>query len=403
MPSFDDIEYYPGDPILGLADLYAADTHPHKVNLGVGIYLDEQGRLPLPECVEVAERRIAANPAPRGYIPIGGLPSYVAATQQVVFGEGAPVLSGQRVATVQTLGGSGALKEGADFLRGLLGASKMIMSNPSWANHQAIFEGAGYQVGRYRYYDDEAHGVDVDGMLADLAAAQPGTVVVLHACCHNPTGYDLSDEQWDQVVQVVTEGELVPLVDMAYQGFADGPEQDVKAIKKFVATGRPVVNTVSFAKNMSLYGERVGALQVTFGDADEAKRVLSQLKVLIRTMVSSSPTHGATVVAAVLSDDELRAQWTQELAGMRERIKTMRRKLVDGLAAHGVTPTNGKKDMGFIAEQVGMFSYSGLSKEQMVQLREKHGVYGTDKGRICVAALNDKNIDYVCAAIADVL
>lgn len=396
------VEMAPRDPILGLTEAYLADTNPKKVNLGVGVYQDENGKLPVLDCVRTVEQQISVDPQPRGYLPIDGLRAYTTEVAKLVHGKDAATIADGRLVTVQTLSGTGALRVAGDFLRPL-GNGTLLLSDPSWENHQAVFTRAGYEVGTYRYKAADRDGIDFDGMLDDLRAAKPGTVVVLHACCHNPTGYDLTDEQWDQVVQVVTEGELVPLVDMAYQGFADGPEQDVKAIKKFVATGRPVLNTVSFAKNMGLYGERVGALQVTCTDADEAARVLSQLKVLIRTMVSSSPTHGATVVARILSDDALRAQWAEELAGMRDRIKQMRRRLVDGLAEHGVTAANGKRDMGFIAEQVGMFSYSGLTKEQMVQLREKWGVYGTDKGRICIAALNDSNIDYVCEAIADVI
>lgn len=396
------VEMAPRDPILGLTEAYLADTNPKKVNLGVGVYQNENGKLPVLDCVRTVEQQISVDPQPRGYLPIDGLRAYTTEVAKLVHGKDAATIADGRLVTVQTLSGTGALRVAGDFLRPL-GNGTLLLSDPSWENHQAVFTRAGYEVGTYRYKAADRDGIDFDGMLDDLRAAKPGTVVVLHACCHNPTGYDLTDEQWDQVVQVVTEGELVPLVDMAYQGFADGPEQDVKAIKKFVATGRPVLNTVSFAKNMGLYGERVGALQVTCTDADEAARVLSQLKVLIRTMVSSSPTHGATVVARILSDDALRAQWAEELAGMRDRIKQMRRRLVDGLAEHGVTAANGKRDMGFIAEQVGMFSYSGLTKEQMVQLREKWGVYGTDKGRICIAALNDSNIDYVCEAIADVI
>ncbi|GAA1391980.1 amino acid aminotransferase [Luteococcus peritonei] len=396
MPSYDDIEYYPGDPILGLADLYAADTHPQKVNLGVGIYLDEQGRLPLPECVEVAERRIAANPAPRGYIPIGGLPDYVARTQEVVFGADSPLLEQQRVASVQTLGGSGALKEGADFLRGLLGASKMIMSNPSWANHQAIFEGAGYEVGRYRYHDDEAHGVDVDGMLADLAAAEPGTVVVLHACCHNPTGYDIDEAQWRQVAEGAKRRELVPFLDMAYQGFAEGLEADRVAIRVFAESGQRFCVGNSFSKTFGLYGERVGALHLVCRDDEEAVRVRSQLCRVIRTNYSNPPTHGARVVSEVLGDEQLRASWETELAGMRERIRRMREALVTGLREEGV------EDMDFVAEQNGMFSNSGLSVAQMHQLRSDFGVYGTDDGRMCVAGLNEDNVQVVARAIAQV-
>ncbi|GAB2475491.1 aspartate/tyrosine/aromatic aminotransferase [Luteococcus sediminum] len=396
------VDMAPRDPILGLTEAYLADPNPKKVNLGVGVYQDENGKLPVLDCVRTVEQQISVDPQPRGYLPIDGLRAYTTEVAKLVHGKDAATIADGRLVTVQTLSGTGALRVAGDFLRPL-GNGTLLLSDPSWENHQGVFTRAGFEVGTYRYKAADRDGIDFDGMLADLRAAQPGTVVVLHACCHNPTGYDLTDEQWDQVVQVITDGELVPLVDMAYQGFADGPEQDVKAIKKFVATGRPVLNTVSFAKNMGLYGERVGALQVTCTDADEAARVLSQLKVLIRTMVSSSPTHGATVVAKILSDDALRAQWVDELAAMRDRIKQMRRRLVDGLAEHDVTAANGKRDMGFIAEQVGMFSYSGLTKEQMVQLREKWGVYGTDKGRICIAALNDANIDYVCEAIAGVI
>lgn len=400
MSIFSAVDMAPRDPILGLTDAYLSDTNPKKVNLGVGVYQDADGKLPVLECVRTVEQQMGADPKPRGYLPIDGHKAFTAEVAKLVHGPEAAA-SGKLV-TVQTLSGTGALRVGGDFLRPLSNG-KLLLSDPSWENHQAVFTRAGFEVSNYRYKAAGRDGMDFDGMIEDLRAAEKGTVVVLHACCHNPTGYDLSDEQWDQVVQTVTESQLIPLVDMAYQGFAEGPEEDVKAIGKFVATGLPVVNTVSFAKNMSLYGERVGALQVTCADADEAARVLSQLKVLIRTMVSSSPTHGAAVVAAVLSDSTLRSQWVTELAGMRERIKEMRRRLVDGLAAAGVTAANGKRDMGFIAEQAGMFSYSGLSKDQMVQLREKWGVYGTDKGRICVAALNDSNIDYVCEAIADVI
>ena len=403
MSLFSAVEMAPRDPILGLTEAYLADPNPAKVNLGVGVYQDANGKLPVLECVRTVEQQMGADPKPRGYLPIDGLKTYTTEVAKLVHGADATEIAEGRLVTIQTLSGTGALRVAGDFLHQLNPGAKLLLSDPSWENHNAVFTKSGFEVGTYTYKAADRDGLDFEGMIADLKAAAPGTVVVLHACCHNPTGYDLTDEQWDQVVQVVTDGELVPLVDMAYQGFADGPEQDVKAIKKFVAAGKPFLNTVSFAKNMSLYGERVGALQVTCTDAEEAARVLSQLKILIRTMVSSSPTHGAQVVATILADDALRSQWIGELAGMRDRIKEMRRKLVDGLAAAGVTAENGKKDMSFIAEQVGMFSYSGLSKEQMVELREKHGVYGTDKGRICVAALNDSNIDYVCQAIAAVM
>ncbi len=403
MSIFESVPMAPRDPILGLTEAFNADQNPKKVNLGVGVYQDATGKLPVLECVKAVEQKMGAEPKPRGYLPIDGLPAFTAEVAKLVHGEDAAEIADGRLVTVQTLSGTGALRVAGDFLHQVNPGAKLLLSDPSWENHQAVFTRAGFQVDTYRYKAADRDGVDFDGMLGDLRAAEAGTVVVLHACCHNPTGYDLTGEQWDQVVQVVTDGGLFPLVDMAYQGFASSPEEDVAVIKKFVATGKPLINTVSFAKNMSLYGERVGAVQVTCTDADEAKRVLSQLKVLVRTSVSSSPTHGAAVAAAIMSEPELKAQWLDELAGMRDRIKSMRRKLVDGLAAQGITPENGKRDMSFIADQVGMFSYSGLSKDQMVELREKYGVYGTDKGRICVAALNDNNIDYVCESIAKVI
>lgn len=395
MASFDDITFYPGDPILGLADLYAADTHPEKVNLGVGIYLDEQGRLPLPASVEQAERRLAEAPAPRGYIPIGGLPSFVEQTRSVVFGS-SPTVELDRVATVQTLGGSGALKEGADFLRELLGADRMVMSDPSWANHSAIFEGAGYRVDHYRYYDPQVRAVDFPGMLADLGTAQAGTVVILHACCHNPTGYDLTAEQWRQVADICQQRDLMAFLDMAYQGFAQGLEADRTAVDIFAASGQRFCVGNSFSKTFGLYGERVGALHLVCRDADEATRVRSQLCRVIRTNYSNPPTHGAAVVASVLADPELRAGWQAELAEMRERIRQMRQALVAGLREQGIN------DMGFVLEQNGMFSYSGLTVAQMRSLRSDFGVYGTDDGRMCVAGLNQDNAAVVARAIAKV-
>lgn len=403
MSVFSAVEMAPRDPILGLTEAFAADTNPDKVNLGAGVYQDGSGKIPVLECVKTVEKRMAENPQPRGYLPIDGLKEFNTEVAKLVHGADAAEIAENRLVTVQTLSGTGALRLAGDFLHDVNPDAKLLLSDPSWENHRAVFTRVGFEVGTYRYKAADRDGIDFDGMLEDLRAADEGTVVLLHACCHNPTGYDLTDEQWDQVVQVVTERGLFPLVDMAYQGFSESPEADVKAIKKFVAAGKPFINTVSFAKNMSLYGERTGALQVTCTDADEAARVLSQLKVLIRTMVSSSPTHGARIVATILADDKLRAQWTEELAGMRDRIKEMRRKLVDGLVSAGVTPENGKKDMSFIAEQAGMFSYTGLTKEQMVRLRTEFGVYGTDKGRIAVSSLNDSNIDHVCKAIAAVL
>ena len=398
MSLFSSVELAPRDPILGLNEQFAADPNPNKVNLGVGVYFDENGKLPLLQCVQAAEKAMMATPKPRGYLPIDGIAAYDDGVKKLVFGaESEPYRSG-RVATVQGLGGTGALKIGADFLKHLNPTAKVLISDPSWENHRALFTQAGFAVGTYRYYDAATRALNFEGMLADLNAAAPGTIVVLHACCHNPTGYDISAAQWDQVIAAVKARGLTPFLDMAYQGFAEGIAEDGAVIGKFVAAGLTFFVSTSFSKSFSLYGERVGALSVLCADKDEAARVLSQLKIMIRTNYSNPPTHGGAVVATVLGDPALRAQWEQELAGMRTRIKAMRKKLVDGLKAAGV-----KQDMSFITTQIGMFSYSGLSKEQMVRLRNEFGVYGTDTGRMCVAALNDKNIDYVCQSIAKVI
>ncbi|MDO5625879.1 MAG: amino acid aminotransferase, partial [Pseudomonadota bacterium] len=380
MSLFSTVEMAPRDPILGLNEQFAADTHPDKVNLGVGVYFDDKGKLPLLQCVQAAEQALMAAPKPRGYLPIDGVAAYDAAVKRLVFGDAAEVVAAGRVATVQALGGTGGLKVGADFLKRLNPAAKVLISDPSWENHRALFTQAGFEVGSYRYYDAATRALDFDGMLADLKAAAPGTVVVLHACCHNPTGYDISDAQWDEVIAAVKAGGLTPFLDMAYQGFGQGIAQDGAVVGKFVAAGLDFFVATSFSKSFSLYGERVGALSVVCASKDEAAKVLSQLKIMVRTNYSNPPIHGATVVAMVLDTPALRAQWEQELAEMRTRIKAMRQKLVDGLKAAGV-----QQDMGFITTQVGMFSYSGLSKEQMVRLRNEFGVYGTDTGRMCVA------------------
>jgi aromatic-amino-acid transaminase len=398
MSLFTAVEMAPRDPILGLNEQFAADTHAHKVNLGVGVYYDDNGKLPLLKCVQAAEKRMAEKPSPRGYLPIDGIAAYDSAVKALVFGaDSEPVRSG-RVATVQAIGGTGGLKIGADFLKRLSPGAKVMISDPSWENHRALFSGAGFAVEAYPYYDAAKRGIDFAGMLGALQGAPAGTIVVLHACCHNPTGYDISASQWDEVIAAVKSRNLVAFLDMAYQGFGHGIAEDGAVIGRFVAAGLSILVSTSFSKSFSLYGERVGALSVLCQDKQEADRVLSQLKITIRTNYSNPPTHGGAIVAAVLGTPELRAQWEQELAEMRVRIKQMRHKLVDGLKAAGV-----KQDMGFITSQIGMFSYSGLSKEQMVRLRTEFGVYGTDTGRMCVAALNSKNIDHVCASIAKVV
>lgn len=398
MSLFGTVRQAPPDAILGLTEAFRADTNPRKVNLGVGVYQDGHGVLPLLECVAAAERRLAEHPAPKGYLAIDGLPTYDAAVRELVFGAGSPLLTAGRIVTVQALGGTGALKLGADLLRQVSPDAAVLISTPSWENHEALFTRAGFPVRGYRYYDAAARGVDSEGMLADLAAAPPGTVVVLHACCHNPTGYDLAAADWERVIDVVLERDLTPFLDMAYQGFGQGIDEDGAAVRAFAARVPNTLVATSFSKSFSLYGERVGGLSVVCSDAAEAARVLSQLKIVIRTNYSNPPTHGAALVETVLADPELRAQWVAELGEMRDRIKEMRSALVAGLKAAGV-----EQDMGHITDQVGMFSYLGMTREQMVRLREEFGVYGTDAGRICVAALNPGNIGYVCEAVAAVL
>ena len=398
MSLFTAVEMAPRDPILGLNEQFAADSNPNKVNLGVGVYFDDNGKLPLLKCVQAAEKAMMDKPTARGYLPIDGIASYDSAVKTLVFGADSDVVKAGRVATVQAVGGTGGLKIGADFLKKLNPNAKVLISDPSWENHKAIFTNAGFEVGTYKYYDAATRSVNFDGMIADLSAAAAGTVVVLHACCHNPTGYDITAAQWDKVIEVVKAKGLVAFLDMAYQGFGHGLKEDGAVIGKFVAAGLNIFVSTSFSKSFSLYGERVGALSVVASNKDEAARVLSQLKIVIRTNYSNPPTHGGAVVSAVLNDPALRAQWEEELAEMRVRIKAMRQKLVDGLKAAGV-----KQDMSFITTQIGMFSYSGLSKDQMVRLRSEFGVYGTDTGRMCVAALNSKNVEYVCKAIAAVI
>ncbi|CAN5542059.1 aspartate/tyrosine/aromatic aminotransferase [soil metagenome] len=398
MSMFTAVEMAPRDPILGLNEQYAADSNPNKVNLGVGVYYDDNGKLPLLECVKAAEADMMKAPSARGYLPIDGIVAYDNAVKNLVFGaDSEPVASG-RVATIQAIGGTGGLKVGADFLKKLSPDAKVFISDPSWENHRALFTNAGFVVETYPYYDADKRGVNFEGMLGALNAAAPGTIVVLHACCHNPTGYDITAAQWDQVIAAVKAKNLTPFLDMAYQGFGHGIAEDGAVIAKFVAAGLTFFVSTSFSKSFSLYGERVGALSVLCENKEETARVLSQLKIAIRTNYSNPPIHGGAVVAAVLNDPARRAVWEKELAEMRTRIKAMRQKFVDGLKAAGV-----KQDMSFITTQIGMFSYSGLSKDQMVRLRNEFGVYGTDTGRMCVAALNSKNIDYVCQSVAKVI
>ncbi|HLA35423.1 MAG TPA: amino acid aminotransferase [Rhodocyclaceae bacterium] len=395
---FTAVELAPRDPILGLTEGFNADTRATKVNLGVGVYYDDNGRIPLLAAVKAAETvRLEAQPA-RGYQPIEGLAAYNQAVQKLVFGADSALLADGRVVTIEALGGTGALKVGADFLKRYYPQSKVYISDPSWENHRALFESAGFTVATYPYYDATTRGVNFAAMIAGLAELPMHSIVVLHACCHNPTGADLSAEQWDKVVDAIRARDLIPFIDMAYQGFADGIDADAVAIKSFVAADLQFLVSSSFSKSFSLYGERVGALSVVAHNREEAARLLSQVKRVIRTNYSNPPTHGGAIVAAVLANAELRQQWETELAGMRDRIRAMRYALVDKLKAQGVA-----QDFGFIAQQRGMFSYTGLTADQVEKLRADYGIYAVGTGRICLAALNNRNIDYVAAAIAAVL
>ncbi len=397
MSLFASVEMTPGDPILGLTEAFVADTRPGKVNLGVGIYYDESGRIPLLRAVREVEEALAREAKPRGYLPIDGLPAYTQATQKLVFGADSPLLAAGRVATSQTVGGSGALRVGADLLRKALPKAKVAISSPSWENHRVVFNAAGFDVVDYAYYDAKTHGLDFAGMLADLGKLEPGTVVLLHACCHNPTGVDLTVEQWKQVVALVKDRGLLPFIDMAYQGFDKGIDEDAAAVRLFAESGiESFVVANSYSKSFSLYGERVGALSNVGANRDEALRVQSLVKRIIRSIYSSPSTHGAALVAGVLNSAELRALWEDELTGMRERIHAMRAGMVEKLAA------NGAPQFGFIQKQAGMFSYSGLSKAQVDRLREEYAIYAIGTGRICVAALNRANLDTVVAAVAAV-
>lgn len=395
---FNRVEMAPRDPILGVTEAFNADKNPLKVNLGVGIYYNDEGKVPLLECVKRAERQLVEAAQPRAYLPIDGLAAYDKGVQALVFGADSPVIRDKRAITVQALGGTGGLKIGADFLRRIAPDAEVWISDPSWENHRALFENAGFKVNTYRYYDPATRGLDFDGMARVLDTIPSGHVVVLHACCHNPTGADLTTDQWARVIEIVGRRGLVPFLDLAYQGFGDGIDADAVAVRAFAASGMPLFVSNSFSKSFSLYGERVGALSIVGKDADEAARILSQVKRIVRTNYSNPPSHGGKVVSAVLDSAELRALWEQELAGMRDRIRAMRRRLVDTLRTRAPAA-----DFEFVIRQRGMFSYSGLTKPQVDRLCKEFSIYAIDTGRICVAALNSHNVDRVAEAIAEVI
>jgi aromatic-amino-acid transaminase len=398
MSLFSAVEMAPRDPILGLNEAFNADQRATKVNLGVGVYYNEQGKIPLLRAVAAAEKALTESHAPHSYLPIDGIASYDKSVQTLLFGTQSQLLSEGRVVTTQALGGTGALKIGADFLKRLLPDAVVAISDPSWENHRALFESAGFPVQNYRYYDAASHGLNRKGLLEDLRSLPARSIIVLHACCHNPTGVDLETSEWQAVLEVIRERNHVPFLDIAYQGFGDGIEEDSVAIKLFAESGLSFFVSSSFSKSFSLYGERVGALSIVTESRETAARVLSQVKRVIRTNYSNPPSHGASIVGAVLASPELNGMWQEELAQMRERIRSMRQALVQQLAAKGAS-----RDFSFVARQRGMFSYSGLSAEQVERLKNEFGIYAVNTGRICVAALNEQNLDAVTQAIVEVL
>jgi len=398
MNLFSSVQLAPKDPIFGLTEAYVADQNPEKVNLGVGVYYTDEGKVPLLKAVIEAEKEIVAKQSPRSYIAIEGPSPYNMGVQKLLFGEDSPLIKDGRVVTAECLGGTGALRVGGDFVRRIEPNVPAAISNPSWENHRGVFEAAGYEVLEYAYFDSKTRGVEFAGMVKSLESFPKRTLVVLHVCCHNPTGADLTKEQWLKVIEICRERDLIPFLDMAYQGFAQGITEDGLAARLFAESGMSFFVSSSFSKSFSLYGERVGALSIVTQNRDESARVLSQLKRVIRTNYSNPPTHGGAIVAAVLNNPSLRQQWEDELAQMRDRIKTMRHELVVRLAANGA-----KQDFGFIESQRGMFSYSGLTAEQVARLQKEDSIFALSTGRICVAALNTKNVDRVAKAIARVI
>lgn len=395
---FQHVEFYPGDPILGLVETFNNDTRAEKVNLGIGIYFDENGKLPVLGSVREAEVRRAATAQPRPYLPMEGLAAYRSAVQNLLFGQNNPALAANRIATIQTLGGSGALKVGADFLHRWFAQAKVYVSDPTWDNHRSIFEGAGFEVGTYPYYDPETVGVKFEEMLAFLLGLSENSVVLLHPCCHNPTGVDLTHAQWDAVLEAVQTRKLIPFMDIAYQGFGEDLDHDAYAIRKAVEMGLPLFVSNSFSKNLSLYGERIGGLSVVCPNAEEATLVFGQLKATVRRIYSSPPAHGGFIAAEVMNTPELFARWQNEVAGMSDRIRAMRQKL------HAVLSTKlPQKNFDYFIKQRGMFSYTGLTPEQVQRLQDEFAVYLVASGRMCVAGLNEANIDYVANAFAEVL
>lgn len=395
---FRHVEFYPGDPILGLVEKFQADPRRHKVNLSIGIYFDADGRLPVLGSVRRAEEKLAETARPRGYLPIEGFAPYRSAVQKLLFGADCAAVREGRIATIQTLGGSGALRIGGDFLHLWFPNAAVHVSDPTWDNHKSIFAAAGLKVGVYPYYDAATVSVKFDEMLAYFRSLPKGDIVLLHPCCHNPTGVDLTEAQWDEVLETVKNGGLIPFMDIAYQGFGEDLDSDAYAVRKAVEMGLTLFVSNSFSKNLSLYGERMGGLSVVCPSREEADLVFGQLKAGVRRIYSSPPTHGAWVTADVMNDETLYAAWVAEVAEMRDRIRLMREKLRAALQT--ALP---ERNFDYFVKQRGMFSYTGLSPEQVQRLQDEFAVYLVGTGRMCVAGLNEANIAYVAEAFAEVL
>lgn len=395
---FTHIEAYPGDPIFLQEESFHLDSRANKVNLGVGFYYDEDGRIPLLNSVQLAEAEIVAKHLSRSYLPMEGTADYCKAIQWLLFGQDHPVLDSGCVATIQTIGGSGALKIGADLLKQYFPSSEVWVSNPTWDNHRSIFEGAGFKVNEYPYYDQASQQILFVDMLAVLESLPPHSIVLLHACCHNPTGMDLSNSQWLRIIEVIAKRALIPFLDMAYQGFGDGLNEDAFSIRAMATAGIRFCVSNSLSKNLSLYGERCGALSVVCANDDEAARLLGQMKFTVRRNYSSPPIHGSRIASMILNDADLYAQWCREIVLMRTRIKTMGQQLfkvlTDKLPGH---------NFEYLLKQRGMFGYTGLSSCQIKCLREAHAVYLIPNGRICLAGLNHNNINHVASAMAMVV
>ncbi len=398
MPMFKNIIAAPADPILGLAEAFKADSRPNKINLGIGVYKDNDGNTPILNSVKQAETTLLANENTKSYLPIDGLPQYDVLTQTLLFGENAEVIQSARAKTSQAVGGTGALRIAAEFLKHQTPVKKIWISHPTWPNHLAIFEAAGIEVAEYRYYDADHHCLDWNNMLTDLSHVQPGDAVLFHGCCHNPTGIDPTPEQWQQLATLSAEQGWLPIFDFAYQGLANGLEEDAFGLRCFTKCHKELLVASSYSKNFGLYNERVGAFTLVAENADIAQRAQSQVKRIIRTLYSNPPYHGAACVKLILSDPTKRQIWEQELTHMRERIKTMRQQLVSGLARYGA-----KENFDFILEQNGMFSFSGLSPEQVERLKEEFAIYIVRSGRINVAGITPNNIDYLCESIVAIL